>query len=152
MPNPEPDPSIVLAAVDTYLKLAYPASPPLVVQSQLRMIRSAGANLYKSSVVTRDLANPPTRYTMRLGNQYYPHMKLSIELAPDDRSWLFRADTHDRHVCPPANSPEYPQFVGLMEKNQKLSELIEAAWAGQGMPTFKTYLRDDLARRQAQGK
>ena len=152
MPNPEPDPSVVISAVETYLKLAYDGPPPLVVQSQLRMMRSAGANLYKSSVVTRDLANPPTRYAMRLGNRHYPHMKLSIELAPDDQTWLFRADTHDRHVCPPANSPEYGQFVGLMENNQKLSQAIEAAWAAQGLPTFKTYLREDLARRQANAK
>jgi hypothetical protein len=151
MPNPEPNPSIVISAVETYLQLAYEGPPPLVVQSQVRMMRSAGANLYKSSVVTRDLATPPTRYAMRLGNRHYPHMKLSIELAPDDQTWLFRADTHDRHVCPPVNSPEYSQFVALMENNQKLSQAIEAAWAGQGLPTFKTFLREDLARRQAQG-
>ena len=153
MPNPVPDPAVILKAVETYLGLAYDGAPPVVVQSQLRMMRTAGAALYRSAVVTRDLANPPTRYSMRLGNRYYPHMKLNVELAPDDQTWLFRADTHDRHVCPPENSPEYASFVSLMEKNQKLSEAIEAASAQQGLPTFKTYLRDDLARRQAaQGK
>jgi hypothetical protein len=149
MRNPEPDPSVVIKAVEIYLGLAYEGAPPVVVQSQLRMMRAAGADLYKSAVVTRDLAVPPTRYSVRLGNRYYPHMKLTIELAPDDRSWLFRADTHDRHVCPPENSPEYASFVSLMEQNQKLSEAIEAAWSQQGLRTFKGYLRDDLAARQA---
>jgi len=153
MRNAEPAPAVVVKAVETYLGIAYEALPPLVVQSQLRMMRSAGDNLYKSAVVTRDLAVPPTRYSIRLGNRYYPHMKLTIELAPDDQSWLFRANTHDRHVCPPENSPEYASFVVLMEKNQKLAEAIEAAWAEQGLPTFKTYLRNDLANRlAAQGK
>jgi hypothetical protein len=149
MPHPEPAPAVVIKAVESYLALAYDGPPPVVVQSQLRMMRSAGADLYKSAVVMRDLAVPPTRYSIRLGNRHYPHMKLTVELAPDDRSWLFRADTHDRHVCPPENSPEHASFVSLMEKNQKLSEAIEAAWAQQGLPTFKTYLRDDLAQRQA---
>ena len=149
MANPEPDPSVALKAVDTYLGLAYEGAPPVVVQSQVRMMRSAGANLYRSAVVTRDLATPPTRYSMRLGNRYYPHMKLSIELAPDDKTWLFRVDSHDRHVCPPEGTPEHVSFVGLMQKNQQLSEAIESAWAQQGLPTFKTYLREDLDRRQS---
>ena len=149
MPNPEPDPSIVLKAVETYLGLAYDGGPPVVVQSQVRMMRSAGANLYRSAVVTRNLGTPVTRYSLRLGNRVYPHMKLSIELAPDDHTWLFRVDTHDRHVCPPEGTPEHAAFVGLMQQNQKLSESIEAAWAQQGLPTFKTYLRADLERRAA---
>jgi len=35
-----------------------------------------------------------------------------------------------------------------MEHNEKLAQTIEAKWAEEG-PTFKTYLRDDLARRQS---
>lgn len=150
MASPAPDPAVAMKAVDMYLQIAYEgAAAPVVVQSQVRMMRLAGAGLYSSPAVTRDLANPPTRYSMRLGNKHYPHMKLLIELAPDDQTWLFRADTHDRHVCPPPNAPEYASFTRLMEDNQKLAERIESAWAEQGMPTFKTYLRADLARRQA---
>jgi hypothetical protein len=149
MPNSEPDPSVALKAVETYLGLAFEGTPPVVVQSQVRMMRSAGTNLYRSAVVTRNLSTPPTRYSLRLGNRYYPHMKLSIELAPDDLNWLFRVDTHDRHVCPPEGTPEHDSFVSLMQKNQTLAESIEARWAEQGLPTFKTYLRDDLARRAA---
>jgi hypothetical protein len=37
-----------------------------------------------------------------------------------------------------------------MEENQRLSERIENDWATQGLPTFKSLLREDLARRQQQ--
>jgi len=87
---------------------------------------------------------------VRLGNYVYPHMKLVIEPRPDGRGYLFRADTHDRHVRVPPSSPEYAVFQELMEKNQKLAEGIEHAWATEGLPTFRTFLREDLARRRGQ--
>jgi len=37
----------------------------------------------------------------------------------------------------------------MMEKNQSLASRIEAAWESGGLPTFKSFLRQDLARRQA---
>jgi hypothetical protein len=39
-----------------------------------------------------------------------------------------------------------------MEQNQRVSEKIENTWAEQGLPTFKTYLREDLARRKSAAK
>ena len=63
-------------------------------------------------------------------------------------AWLFRVDAHDKHACPSPKAPEYAAFCQLMTQNQELLGKIEAAWADQGLPTFKTYLRADLARRQ----
>jgi hypothetical protein len=37
----------------------------------------------------------------------------------------------------------------LMDQNHRMAQEIETAWAEASLPTFKTYLRDDLARRQA---
>jgi hypothetical protein len=36
-----------------------------------------------------------------------------------------------------------------MEKNQRLAEAIDLAWEKAAVPTFKTYLREDLRRRKA---
>ena len=77
-------------------------------------------------------------------------MKLVLELSPDRRGYLLRADTHDKHVAPPAESPEYASFRQLMDENRAIAEAIETAWAAEGLSTFKTYLRDDLARRRGQ--
>jgi hypothetical protein len=76
-------------------------------------------------------------------------MKLVIERSPDGSGALFHADTHDRHVQPPPDAPEAGAFAELAAKNQELSARIEAAWEEAGLPTFKRYLREDLARRKA---
>lgn len=145
----EPAPEQIKKAIETFLYIAYEgAEPPLVVQSQLATLK-AWKGAFLSAPV---FAKLPGRYSMRLGNRFYPHMKLVMEPSPDQKQWLFRADTHDRHCCPPPDAPEYPEFCQLMEKNQRVSERIESTWAEQGLPTFKTFLREDLARRKSDAK
>jgi hypothetical protein len=145
-----PDPQDVLRAVDVYVAVAYGPEPmPLTVQSQLAVLRSWKGPFFRSPVIASDGGTPPKRYSIRLGNRNYPHMKLAIERSPDGQGYLFRPDTHDVHCCPPAGHPEYAAFREMMEKNQELATRIEHALADAGLPTFKTYLQQDLARRQA---
>jgi hypothetical protein len=143
-----PDPSDCFRAIDVYLKHAYAAEPTTTVKSQVATLKGWPGDPYKSPLFARTGNGGVTqRYSMRLGNQHYPHMKLALELSPAGDRYLFRADTHDRHVCPPAGSPEHRAFAELMQKNQQIAETIEAAWAKEGLATFKTYLKEDLARR-----
>ena len=76
-------------------------------------------------------------------------VRLYLNLATD-KTFLFRADTHDRHVCPPEGAAEHDAFVNLMTRNQEIAQAVDSAWAEQGIPTFKTWLREDLARREKQ--
>lgn len=145
----EPAPEVINKAIELFLQVAYEgAELPLVVQSQLATLRAWKGAFLAAPV----FAKLPGRYSMRLGSRFYPHMKLVMEPSPDQKTWLFRADTHDRHCCPPADAPEYTAFCKLMEQNQRVSEKIESAWSEQGLPTFKTYLREDLARRKGDAK
>ena len=109
----------------------------------------AAGDLFSSSVFERvEEAGVIIRYSLRLGNRVYPHMKLTIDRAPTGDRHFFRVDTHDRHVRPPAGSPEEQAFADLMASNQRSAQTIEAAWEASGIPTFKTFIRDDLARRE----
>jgi hypothetical protein len=151
---PLPEPAAVLRAIDAYLRHAYGgANPSAAVKSRVEALRGvATEDFFKSPSFERDPnvndpAATPSRLAVRLGNRFYPHMKLSIDRRPDGRGYLFRADTHDRHIQPQPQSKEYAAFCELMENNQKLAAAVEAAWAEEGLPTFKTFLRDDLARR-----
>jgi hypothetical protein len=145
-----PNPLDVLRAVDVYVAVAYGPEPmPLTVQSQLAVLRSWKGPFFRSPVIASDGGTPPKRYSIRLGNRNYPHMKLAIERSPDGEGYLFRPDTHDGHCCPPAGHPEHAAFREMMQKNQELASKIEHALAEQGLPTFKTYLQQDLARRKA---
>ena len=76
-------------------------------------------------------------------------MKLIIGPTPTGDAYLFRADTHDRHVQVSPESPEYAALCEMLAKNHAIGTKIESAWELAGLPTFKTYLRQDLARRLA---
>lgn len=144
-----PPPATTWKAIEAYLALAYDGPPPTSVRSRLQTLRDAGEEaFYESTVFEADPKDNPTRLNLRLGNRWYPHMKLTIEPAPTGNGYLFRPDTHDRHIHPHPGSRDYEQFRQLMQNNQSLANSIDAAWDTQGLPTFKAYLREDLVRRR----
>ena len=152
MTDDRPDPSHVLRAIDISVTDAYDKPPPIAVRSMLATVRDWVGPLFMcpSFVKGEDELRRP-KYSLRLGNRHYPHMKLVIEPAPAGAAgYLFKADTHDRHVCPKPEAPEFAAFRQLMDDNQQLSHRIEEDWSAVGLPTFKTFLRDDLARRHQQ--
>ena len=149
MPAELPDSAQVRRAIDVYLQTAYGAELPLRVRSQMKVMDAWHGKFFKCSVFVQDAQAAQPRYYIRLGNTFYPHMKLAIELPPNGNQFMYRVDTHDRHCCPAAGNPEYDEFRELMAKNQKLAGEIEAAWDTAGLPTFKAFLREDLKRRKA---
>ena len=139
-------------AVAIYLATAYPnGGPPPVVQARIELAKSAPTEdeLYQSKSFERDASVPPKRYSIRLGNASYPHMKLVIEPAPGGTGHLFRADTHDAHCLPPPTSKEFAMVSALIESNGRVAAAIESAWRDASLPTFRGFLKDDLARRAA---
>jgi hypothetical protein len=145
-----PNPDEVLKAVDTYVEVAYGSDPlPLNVQTQLSVLRSWKGPFFRAPVIASDGGQPPKRYSIRLGNKHYPHMKLAIERSPDGQGYLFRPDTHDAHCLPPAGHPEHAAYREMMEKNRELASKIEVSLEKKGLATFKSFLQQDLAKRQA---
>jgi hypothetical protein len=144
-----PDAATIFRAIESYLRTVYgDAGAPKPVRDRVEKLRAAPAGkLLDCDVFECDDRAAPARYALRLGNKAYPHMKLVIERAPDGKSHLFRADTHDRHIRPRPDSKEYAAFTQLMQANQQAAAEVEAAWAKEGIATFKEYLRRDLARR-----
>ena len=49
---------------------------------------------------------------------------------------------------PAPGSRDYQVFMSLMDKNREVADQIESAWETKGLPTFKSFLREDLARRK----
>jgi 3-phosphoshikimate 1-carboxyvinyltransferase len=148
-----PVPADLWRAIEIYLSHAYEGAPPRATRARLDTLRAiSGDELFSSSVFERvEEAGMIVRYSLRLGNRFYPHMKLAIDRSPAGARHFFRVDTHDRHVRPPEGSPEEQAFANLMADNQRSAQSIEAAWEASGIPTFKTYMREDLARRESAG-
>jgi hypothetical protein len=150
MANPFPSSAVVWLAIDLYMKHAYDGAPPFAVAERLESLRRQPIDkFYECDSFEHDIHNPPTRYSLRLGNRQYPNMKLSVQSTVDDTSCFFKADTHDRHIVVSPKSPEYAAYLSMTEANEVLSKKVEAAWSNAGIPTFREFLREDLARRQA---
>lgn len=140
-------------AVAIYLRLAYEGVP---IPPSARQCADAIAALPPDSAVSADLLEPMpcgtgTGYALRLGQPLYPHMKLVIEPSPcpTDEGFFFRADAHDRHLHAPPGSPDAAWLASVRLANKTLDEKIGNAWTDAGLPTFKEYLRQQLAARKA---
>ena len=145
-----PSRAVVRKAVRAYLRLAYDGAPPASVQARLDALeRHDGTDLRDCPMFERGGEGESQHLALRLGNRFYPHMKLIIEPEPGGARFLFRADTHDAHCCPAQGSEEHDSFRDLMEKNQRLAAAIEATWSTMGVPTGATALRDALQHRRA---
>ena len=148
-----PGSSQVWQAINTYLRHAYdPAKPlPATVQTRVDVLRSTCGDLFATPAFEKDPATPNERFCLRLGNRRFPHMKLVVDCRTGERC-IFRADAHDAHCRPKEGSPEMSQYLDLVDFNRSVTTAIDAAWAEEGLPTFKTFLREDLARRSAAAK
>lgn len=155
----KPPVPLLWRAIKTYLRHAYdgpvspagiPATVPSAVRARLEVLSATDPpEVFDSNIFERDTPANPVRYSLRLGNRSYPHMKLVIDRAPDCRAYLFRADSHDTHVRPRPGSRDEKAFLQLMQENHKTADAIESAWEEEGLPTFKRFLREDLERRKA---
>jgi hypothetical protein len=135
-----PDPASVWRAIEAYLAVAYDGAPPGPVAERLSILRAtAGASFYDCPAFERG----DDRYALRLGNRFYPHMKLIVLGAPGGLA-LFCADTHDRHFLDQVSSSR-ARFEELMARNAAIARAIEDAWSACGLFTAREYLREQLA-------
>ncbi|MBY0588546.1 hypothetical protein K2X85_15330 [bacterium] len=86
-------------------------------------------------------------YAIRLGNAWYPHMKILLAVMDPTGEPLFSIDTHDRLEVPPG-SPDEAGVKELQSKNRDLARAIEQAWEAAGIPTQAGLLKRYLASRK----
>ncbi len=144
---------ILQQAIDLYLQNAYPSGNlPAPVQERAKPIRdlSPSENV-PETLLEKEPGASMHGCALRLGQPLYPHMKLIIEPAPTPSTMLLlRVDAHDRHLHATPGSPDESWLASIRTSNKELGERIEAAWSKNGLPTFKDFLRSQLAARKAQ--
>jgi hypothetical protein len=137
-------------AIGIYLRLAYPGGPaPDFVTARVKPVLAAAQD-QPSDPAWFETARKQERavYRLRLGQKDYPHMKLSIEEAPDGSCYLYFADAHDSHLYAPEGSPDAQGLALVRKSNAQLVTQIETAWTQENLPTFRGYLRQSLAKKQ----
>lgn len=143
-------PSHVRRAVDTYLRIAWPDAErrkPRFDPKQLQDLTNLDEVFAVCERPDGELGRTSARYTMRLGNDQYPFMKMVIQEYLVDHEYFFSVDTHDEHVMNP-DHPEWEQWCDLKTHNRKLKSEIEEAWEREGLPTHADLrtLAEGLAR------
>jgi len=147
--------AILQQAIDIYLRLAYAGTPvPQPTLDRIAGIRALPSMAEVPTDLLEQAGGAPgslacrVSYAIRLGQPTYPHMKVMIESCPNGQSVL-RVDTHDKHLHAAPGSPDEQWLTQIRAANKAITDQIEAAWAAAGLPTFKEYLRKDLAARRA---
>lgn len=82
---------------------------------------------------------------MRIGNEWYPHMKVVLLPLDESDTYIFSVDTHD-HVTVPAGSPDEEALRALKARNIQLAQVVEKAWTEAGIPTQAAALREYMDR------
>ncbi len=145
---------ILQQAIDLYLQNAYPSgNVPVPAQGRAQPIRALSpSENVPEGMLEKETGASMFGYALRLGQPLYPHMKLIVEPARPAPSTmlLLRVDAHDRHLHAAAGSPDEAWLTSIRASNKELGERIEAAWSKNGLPTFKDFLRSQLAARKAQ--
>jgi hypothetical protein len=140
---------ILRRAVDIYLALAYPTSPPPdAVRRRLDWPEGVDAPTLLSGSPFERAGKSGQRgasiYALRLGNMHYPHMKVQVQPWPNPDGYLLSVNTHDQVLGLEPEAADLPAFRALQAENQRLKEAIEQAWDAAGLPTFLRYLREYL--------
>ena len=87
------------------------------------------------------------RYSLRLGTEEYPHVKMAIERCSNTDQFVISVDTHDRHFLLPDNVPPETRarFEAVQARNRELKQVIERDWNQAGLPTFRRFIEEGLA-------
>ena len=79
--------------------------------------------------------------SFRLGNMFYPNMKLRLAKPPREEFFLLSVDSHDAVLQAPEGTPDYKMLEELKAHNAKLAGEIQTQWDKLGLPTERNYMR-----------
>ncbi|HDY65045.1 MAG TPA: hypothetical protein ENH84_02275 [Phycisphaerae bacterium] len=151
-----PSPEEIHLAIRTYLRYAYDGPPP---ESTISLLPDEGnfdpSEWLMGEKIERKPPDAPLSgvrsAACRLGNSFYPNMKLRLSRPPHHRSFLFSVDCHDAFLSAPSGSPDHSALEELKARNASLANTIHSEWDRLSLPTERNYLRRKIqqAKRKA---
>ncbi len=113
----------LITAIKIYTEIAFPQRdmPEKIKNVVERLEQSKESELFNYDFFERVDENV---FALRLGNIFYPHMKLVVKIEENDL--LFNVDTHDSPERIPPNIPGYDKFKKVIEFNRRIkSDIME---------------------------
>lgn len=138
---------LLVQALDVYFQTAFGSVPvPAKSQPFARADQCATIEEILSLKGVEKGAPEPgrgERFLLRLGNPWYPHMKVIVSTNADGSEVIFAVETHDLFEVP-ANSPEAGAIRELQERNRTLARTVEESWERANVPTQAGVMREYL--------
>lgn len=132
--------AMIQRALEIYFHFAYGSDPRRIKGFDEAEDGDVFAGFVNESRVPEAGHAQLERYTLRLGNRSYPHMKLVLQEHVIPGQFCFGVDTHDQMEIRP-DLPDYEAFMRLRRHNFELKRKIEDAFTAAGLPTMRT-IRD----------
>jgi len=88
---------------------------------------------------------------LRLGNAFYPNMKLRLTRPPGNDVFVLMVDSHDVMLAAPPGSPDHEALEELKAANAAIAGDITRAWDAADLPTERNYLRDKIRQARMRG-
>ncbi len=154
-PNGLPGAKVLADAIDMYLARAYPdggcerITEKFTVPDDAALAGWLIESVGEPEPSGADIASVRS-IALRLGNAFYPNMKLRLTRPPGNNPFVLMVDSHDVMLAAPSGSPDYQALEELKSANAALVGDITSAWDAAGLPTERNYLRDKI--RQARNR
>ena len=141
-------------AIDIYLSRAYPDGVGERISQKFTVPDDGDLASWLIEVVGEpepagsDI-NSVRSIALRLGNAFYPNMKLRLTRPPGNDVFLLMVDSHDVMMAVPPGSPDHHALEELKAANAAIASDVTGAWDSIGLPTECNYLRDKVRDRKS---
>ena len=153
--SPLPAASDISRAIDIYLEVAYEGQASTATASVKPSADGDPRVWLMSDRLERDPPDAPLggvrSFALRLGNKFYPHMKLRLSHPPKELAYLFTVDSHDSFLHAADGSGEEEALEEMKRRNARITERIMWLWERAGLETERTYLRRKIREARARG-
>jgi hypothetical protein len=150
-----PLPAVLGDAIDMFLARAYPdgvgeqVSAKFTVPDDGELARWLIETVGEPEPADGDIDSVRS-IALRLGNAFYPNMKLRLTRPPGNELFLLMVDSHDVMLAAPVGSSDHQALEELKTANAAIAADVTSAWDAAGLPTERNYLRDKI--RQARNQ
>jgi len=154
--TPLPGTEALKDAIDIYLSRPYPAGTDERISQKFTVPDDCDLAVWLIEAVGEpepaDADIDSLRsIALRLGNEFYPNMKLRLTRPPGDDIFLLMVDSHDVMLTAPPGSPDQEALEELKAANATIAGDITGAWDAAGLPTERNYLRDKIRQARKRG-